>query len=702
MLTIAAASLLTPTAPAAPREATLAERLASLCQRLDQRREALRIPGMAIAVVKDDQVVLARGFGLRDVEQGLPATEATLFSVGSTTKAFTAMLVAMLADEGKIGLDDPVRKHLPYFHLHDPVADGAVTVRDLLCHRTGITRCGWLSMGNKASREDVLRQLAEAEAYAPFRTRFLYNNEMYLAAGECAAHAAHATWEALVAQRLLQPLGMTSTNLSVTEMQKDGRASKGYKWIAGEQRFEPLPMRTLSVIAPAGAINSNALDMAQWVRFQLNRGVLDGRRLVSDRQFDEMWKSQMVMGSGSSYGLGWMLHERDGHRVVEHGGNIDGFAAEVGLFPGDHVGFVLLSNVTASALQGESVRLVFDALIGEFTAAGRAEAEQSTPGKPLEPSELERYVGTYKLAPAGLELTVAMQDSQLTLEIPGQTTSRLNWPDQRGRWSFQMADQVAVSFRRLENGYVPGLVLHQDGNDIEVPRAKIEPLPTALSIDELMELRAQAHGWDHAAELGAIRMTGTMRFVHQGLSGKVSLVWADTDRYVLACDFGRFGFMNCGTNGEHAWSHSMLDVVERGALPGAEVEALALQHPAAVFGDWRDFYQDVTILGKERVNGEDTLVVRCTRNSGPPVKQFLSTRTHLLVAQDGPQSEVGPSSLGARVYYGDYRPVRGLMLPFRCWRENEATGRITVQYETADANVTVEPSTFGDEPRTGN
>src|SRR6185503_1455426 len=196
-------------------------------------------------------------FGLADVEAQRAVTPETLFAIGSTTKAFTATLVGMLADEGKLTLDDPITKHIPWFALPiDGKKNEQVTLRDLLSHRTGFARMDVLWAGGKATREEVLRTAVRAEPMAPFRKKFLYNNIMFLAAGEaCTAVTGH-TWEELVRTRLFEPLGMRSSDLSVTEAQHDPRLAMGYKWNADTQTFEHLPIRDLVAIAPAGAINS--------------------------------------------------------------------------------------------------------------------------------------------------------------------------------------------------------------------------------------------------------------------------------------------------------------------------------------------------------------------------------------------------------------------------------------------------------------
>ena len=328
----------------------LARRLARLESELENARRELHIPGMAIAVVQDDHVVLARGFGLANLAERLPVTAETLFAIGSSTKAFTATLCAMLVDEGKLAWDDPITKSLPYFTLalrapEGGTAPAAATLRDLLSHRTGFSRNDVLWASGRASRDLILRTAAGAEPWAPYRTEFLYNNVQVMAAGTAAALAAGSDWDALVKARLLDPLAMTASSTSIRQCSHDPRLALGYGWEDDRKDWRHLPMRNLDGIAPAGAINSNVHDMAQWVRLQLGHGAIDGHRLVSEAALRETWSPQMSAGGGTDYGLCWFLSTWNGHKVVEHGGNIDGFAAEVALLPEDGVGFVLLTNV---------------------------------------------------------------------------------------------------------------------------------------------------------------------------------------------------------------------------------------------------------------------------------------------------------------------------------------------------------------------
>ncbi len=212
-------------------EPTLEQRLARLTKELEMQREDLHIPGMAMAVVRGDKLIYSHGFGRADLENDTPVTPETLFAIGSSTKAFTASLIGMLVDEGKMSWDDPVTKFLPYFELKIDTDDSEarVTIRDLLAHRTGFTRMGILWAGGAVSREEVLRTATRAEPWSPFRKKFYYNNVAFLAAGMASSVAAGSSWDELLAERLLTPLGMKSSSSSIRTAQRDARLSLGYR-----------------------------------------------------------------------------------------------------------------------------------------------------------------------------------------------------------------------------------------------------------------------------------------------------------------------------------------------------------------------------------------------------------------------------------------------------------------------------------------
>lgn len=350
--------------PSAIEMRPLTLRLKDLDYRLQQARKQFHIPGLAIAVVKKDELIFAQGYGFRDLDERLPVETDTLFAIGSVTKAFTATVIGQLVSQGKMDWDDPVKNYLPYFKLHPDAADTQVTIRDLLCHRTGYSRMGMLWAGGKTTQEEILKAAIKAKPLAPHRETFLYNNVMYLAAGACSEVAAGTDWHNLVQNSLLQQLGMHDTTTRYADVQADTRLAKGYVWDKDVQNQRQLPMRNIDNVSPAGSINSHVLDMAEWIKFQLSRDDYKIGRLLDPDQRAETRKPHISMHDNGSYGLGWMLRRWRGNRMVEHGGNIDGFTAQVAFLPSEEIGFVLLSNADASPLQGASADIVFGTLLG--------------------------------------------------------------------------------------------------------------------------------------------------------------------------------------------------------------------------------------------------------------------------------------------------------------------------------------------------
>ena len=405
-------------ARAAAAPADLDGRLAAVEKAVDEQRQKLGIPGLSLVIVKDDKVIYMKGLGYRDFERRLPVTPDTLFAIGSSTKAFTAMLVALGADEGKISLDDPPKKFLPYFRLQDPEADARVTVRDLLSHASGLNRTDLAWITGVLDREEVIRVAATAKPTAKLREKFQYQNVMYSAAGECVAKAEGSTWEGLIKERIFKPLGMKASTLNVPDMHRAPDYSLGYTYDEDTKETRQLPTRNFPQVAAAGAINSNARDMAEWLRLMLGGGALDGKRLVSERSFAELLKPQIKVAGNISYGLGWFLRDWHGHKVAEHGGNIDGFNAQVALMPDQHLGFVMLTNVSASVLPAAAMEAVWSNLVGNPD-----EKNQAAAGGPA--LKMEEEAGNYLLAEANVTMAVAVKDGKLTMTVPGQPTYTL-------------------------------------------------------------------------------------------------------------------------------------------------------------------------------------------------------------------------------------------------------------------------------------
>ena len=396
----------------APARNLYTEPIAEIEKAIDQKRQEFGIPGLSLVIVKDNQIIYMKGLGYKNLELKLPVTPNTLFAIGSTSKAFTSMLALMSADEGKLSLADSPKKFLPYFKLRDPEADAKITIRDLLSHRSGLNRTDLAMVTGVLNREELIQVAAMAKPTAKLGEKFQYQNVMYAAAGEAIARAENSTWDQLIATRIFKPLGMRSSDTTIAAMQKARDFSFGYDYNPTTKVTRRLPQREISAAAPAGAINSSASDMAQWLRFMLSGGMANGKRLVSEKTFNEAINKQITVAGTVDYGLGWFLRQWNKHKVVEHGGNIDGFNAQVALMPDQKLGFVLLTNVTASSIGTFAMNTIWKNLVGDPNAAEfKATAAAGDP---------KQEVGRYRLAAAGLNFEVTMKDGKLTLTVPGQ------------------------------------------------------------------------------------------------------------------------------------------------------------------------------------------------------------------------------------------------------------------------------------------
>jgi len=384
---------------------------------------AWKVPGVSIAIVRNDSIVFAKGYGVREIGKPTPVDERTMFAIGSSSKAFTAAAVAMLVDSGKVRLDEPATAYLPGFQLKDSYASREITVRDLLSHRSGLARGELIWYGSDNDRDEILRRVRFVEPSWSFRSQFGYQNIMYLAAGQVVAKTANTTWDDFIRQRIFQPLGMTASNTTVSALRGQDNVAAPHSEVSDTVRA--IPYRNIDNIAPAGSINSNAVDMAQWVRLQLGDGKYAGKQIISKRLVDEMHAAQTVIrsegGMGAmnpsahlmAYGLGWFLSDYEGKYVVQHGGNIDGMTALVAMLPEDHYGMVILTNMNGSNMPTALMLRLFDAHLKRpakdwsvqmrsridsmRTVALAAQQRQGDPRVPnTKPSlPLSGYTGTY-------------------------------------------------------------------------------------------------------------------------------------------------------------------------------------------------------------------------------------------------------------------------------------------------------------------
>jgi len=396
---------------------------------------AWEVPGCAVAVVQDGKVVLASGWGRRDEADGLPVTAETLFAIGSTTKAFTASTIGALVDDGLLEWQRPLYNYLPELRLHDPVVTEHLTVIDLLSHRSGLPRhdLAWISHPDR-SRADMVRRLRFLPLSRDLRQAFQYCNLGYMVAGHLVEVLSGIRWEDFLRSRLLIPLGMDRTNLSADAMQADPDHATAYERRQGA--IVPVPQRPVTSMAPAGAINSCAADMTRWMLAQLGGGQVDGHAVMSPDTVARQHAAQMVLpedrtfpaSTRHAYGLGWMIGRYRDHRLLEHGGGIDGFATECMLLPDDGIGVTVMTNTTTSFMAPVVAYRVLDELLGlepldwfsDFKArfdaimAGVGEARTArrvVPDASL-PRPLEAYAGEYEHPGYGT-LTITLEEGTL-------------------------------------------------------------------------------------------------------------------------------------------------------------------------------------------------------------------------------------------------------------------------------------------------
>ncbi len=348
-------------------------------------RQEFNVPGIAVAIVKDGNVVLAKGYGVRRQGESAPVTAQSLFRIASNTKAFTTAALAMLVDEGKIRWDDPVTQHMPGFQLYDPYVTREMTIRDLLTHRSGLgLGAGDLMFfppGN-LGRDEIIRRLRFLKPATSFRSAYAYDNLLYIVAGQLIPAATGKSWDDFVRDRIFTPLGMTNTFTDVAALRKGTDVATPHNDLSG--KLEALPQEDMDSHAPAGAIITCVADLAKWMNLQLNGGAVgpEGKpRLFSAAQSREMWSAQTILPieelpkdsptafaatqpNFRAYGLGWDLHDYRGKKLVGHTGMLSGYVSRTALVPELKLGIVVLTNQEVTAAHAAIANTVIDHYLG--------------------------------------------------------------------------------------------------------------------------------------------------------------------------------------------------------------------------------------------------------------------------------------------------------------------------------------------------
>lgn len=431
---------------------------------IETAMKAWEVPGLAIAVVKDDSVIFAQGFGVRELGKPGAVDANTLFAIASTSKAFTAAALGMLVDQGEVSWDDPVTKHLPGFEVADPYVTREITVRDLLTHRAGLARDDNLWIAAPWTRTQILEHLRWLPQASSFRSRYGYNNLMFITAGEVVGKASGVGWDDFVQRRIFDPLGMARSTSRAAVVDERDNVSFGHDDIDGE--VQAVPRRDYDNIGGAGAIWSSVHDMAQWLRLQIAGGTYGGRRLLSDSVIAEMRTPQTIIRLDSvdhrmfpdthfkAYGFGWNVQDYRSHVLVHHSGSINYTRTQVGFISSEGIGVVAIANLSSSTLQLALMYRVLDALLGapdtdwsasylelaERSRARAAERAETLAASRLEGTSpslpLDAYAGSYESDLWG-ELEVTEESGHLVIHYsPAFVADLEHWHHDifRGRW----------------------------------------------------------------------------------------------------------------------------------------------------------------------------------------------------------------------------------------------------------------------------
>jgi len=459
------------------------------------------VPGLAIAVVKDDSVVFAKGYGVRTLGTRDSVDIHTLFANASTTKAFTSFVVEQLADEGKLRMDAPVKQYVPTFRLSDPAASREVTIADLLSHRTGVPEADFIWYEDSSSFPEIMRRLSYVQLNAPVRSHFEYQNITYALAGNIAGERAGTTWEKLVQQRILDPLGMRETTTGTPDEKLHPDLASAHDYVRDTVRV--IPRYATDNIGPAGAMYSSVSDMSIWMRFLLDSARVKGKRLLSARGYADLFSPHILVDEKQfyptatlthprfqAYGQGWFLEDYRGEFVAFHTGSIDGMVAIIGLIPDRRLGVVIFANRDHAELRHSLMYTVFDRYIGgskhdwnremlamysKLREDGKKAERQIDSAHVLGTSPslpLARYAGVYADSLYGTA-TVKMQGKKLVVSFGPLSLAELehwHYDSFMAHWYDAYRGRQLFTFRLADDGTVAALV----SGDVVWPRVTIK------------------------------------------------------------------------------------------------------------------------------------------------------------------------------------------------------------------------------------
>lgn len=486
-----------------------ADRSASLLRKLDgfdgYMQQVLRdwnCPGIAVGVVVDDRLVLAKGYGLRDYGQKLPFTPRTLFPIASNTKLFTAVAAGMLVEAGDLTWDSPVRQAVPSIRFYDDALDNTITLRDMLSHRTGITRHDTIWAKSDFTNAELFDKLRYLEPSAPPRQEFIYNNLMYAAAGHIIELKSGRPWRDYVREKILQPLEMPATVFSTAEMQRQADQAVPYTERRDSRELYRIPYfeSTDGGVAPAGGLISNVDEISHWLIALMNEGKYAGRQVLPAAVLKATLQPAIALPNGagesrgwweslnSAYGMGRWTASYRGHLLAFHGGDVPGFHSQISYLPVERIGvIVLIIGDHAAAMKNAIGYQVYERLLGmsptpwsrrlldlkhkdeQASRESRAKAGATRVAGTQPSHRLEDYAGEYEHPAYGL-LQISLDGGQLQLGFHKRHLAMTHYhydrfdtadDEQEGKWSLNFRtnpqgelDQVLMSIDEAEAVFV--------------------------------------------------------------------------------------------------------------------------------------------------------------------------------------------------------------------------------------------------------
>ncbi len=458
---------------------------------VERTMKAFDVPGIAVGIVKDGKVLHAKGYGVRSLSSNLKTDANTLFGIASNSKAFTATALGLLVDQGKINWDDKVRDYIPEFKLYDAYVTEEFTIRDLLTHRSGLgLGAGDLMIFPDSSNfelKDIIHNIRYLKPVSSFRSKYDYDNLLYIVAGEVTARVTGKSWDDFVQDNIITPLGMTKTATSFDRLTDRTNIIDGHAPVNG--KVQVIGRNTLRIGQAAGGLNSNITDLCKWVQLWLNKGKYgDGlsKQLFSENVYREITNPQTILplnGPGpynthfSAYGLGFGMSDEKGYKRIAHTGGLEGMVTQITMIPELNLGIIVLTNQQEGGAFTAITNQVKDSYynmkgtdrVAEYTARRKAQLSEAgqlvdsiwtvieATGKSTESPDVKNYLGTYKDPWFG-EIIISSKNgkmwftSQRSFKLTGEmffykgNTFVVKWEDR------SMDADAFVSFQLNENG----------------------------------------------------------------------------------------------------------------------------------------------------------------------------------------------------------------------------------------------------------